>query len=319
MIKKVAVVVYRMKNGRPLFFVAKRNDRQGGVWQYVTGHVEAGEPSTQTVIRELNEELGSVRILNLIHLKKENRFVSESGKKYHEKIFAVEISEVKKLQKEEFQQYEWLKESEAIARVDWPSHKESIKATAEIIRRGKYPKIFIVCAPGGAGKDTIIERILEKFEFVRPKTYTTRQLREDGKEWRIHVCEKLFKEMDKNGKFIESNFFGGYWYATPKEFIENAIIDGRNVIVEIDLNGLRSFKTIYSNVVSFFIHTDLEYLEKRLRNRGCHDEGYIETRMKIAKEEIENSNICDYIIKNEEGKLDEAVSELSKKIKEEIY
>lgn len=318
MIEKVAVVVYIMQNGKPLFFVGKRTERYDQIWQYVTGHCEGSESPRETVLRELDEELGDVRILNFIDLKDANNFTSSTGKQYHEEIFAVEIDEVKKLQKEEFQNFKWLSAPEAIELAHWPSHKKSISDTAKKIASKNYPKIVIVCAPGGAGKDTIIERILEKFEFARPKTYTTRPLREDGKEWRIHVSEAEFKKMDNNGQFIESNFFGGFWYATPREFIENAIVEGKNIIIEIDLNGLCSFKKIYSNIVSFFIFTDLEFLEKRLRDRGCHDEAYVTTRMNIAKEEIANSGICDYIIKNEEGKLDEAVGNLEAKIKKEI-
>jgi guanylate kinase len=220
--------------------------------------------------------------------------------------------------KTEFGKFDWLVADAAIAKLSYENHKKMIRIASERINKRKYPKIFLFCGPGGGGKDSVIDRIQGKFDFMRPKTYVTRPLRKDGKEWRVHVSLNKFEQMQHKGEFIESNLFGGYWYGTPKSVIEAALSTGQNVLIDIDINGLLSFKKIYSQVVSIFVWTQMDDLEKRLRSRGCHSEDYIKTRMKISSEEIARKELCDYIVENKDGKLDKTVEKVESILKKEL-
>lgn len=302
--RKVSMVVYRTGGRGIEFFIGQRpND---GVWQYPTGTCEKSEKYEQTARREVMEELGQVKIKNLFSLDKYLRFKTENDS-YAEKVFAIEIEAEEKVDKKEFEKFKWCNRADATKILFYENHKKMISLAFERIRKRQFPKIFILCGPGGGGKDSVIDLIQEEFDFVRPKTYVTRPLRRDGKEWRIHVNGKKFKELERSGSFIESNFFGGYWYGTPKQKIEEALNNGKNLLIDIDINGLLSFKKIYSQVVSIFVWTQMNDLERRLRSRGCHSGEYIKKRMMIAEDEVAKKDLCDHVVENKDGKLDETV------------
>ncbi|MFH1854829.1 MAG: NUDIX domain-containing protein [bacterium] len=313
--RKVSMVVYRTNQGKIEFFVGQRPN--GGIWQYPTGTCEKGESYEQTAKREVVEELGQVKIKIFFTLDKYLRFKTKNDS-YVEKVFAIEIEAEKKVEDKEFEKFKWLDERKVLRILHYDNHKKMIKIASDRIQKKQYPKIFIFCGPGGGGKDSVIDLIQEEFDFTRPKTYVTRPLRRDGKEWRIHVSEKKFKELEKSGAFIESNFFGGYWYATPKQKIEEALNNGKNLLIDIDINGLLSFKKIYSQVVSIFVWTQMSDLERRLRSRGCHSDEYIEKRMKIAAEEVAKKSLCNYVVENKDGKLNETVKLVRNILKKEI-
>lgn len=319
--RKVSLVVYRINEEKLEFFVGRRPNGRGYVgqiWQYPTGSCELRESYDNCARRELIEELGPVKIKNFFSLDKFIKFKSERGS-YVEKAFAVEIEREIKVDNREFDQYEWLDAESITKRLYFKSHKNVVNLAKEYISKKRYPKIFLFCGPGGGGKDSVIDQIQREFKFMRPKTYVTRPLRRDGKEWRIHVSENKFKQLAKEGAFIETNLFGGYWYATPKHVIEQALKKGQNVLIDIDINGLLAFRKIYSQVVSIFVWTQMSDLEKRLRARGCHSEEYIKTRMKISQEEIARKGLCDYIVENKDGKLDKTVSQVIGILKKEIH
>jgi guanylate kinase len=319
MISKVAVVVYIMQNGKPLFFVGQRTEKYNQIWQYVTGHCEGNESPRETVLRELNEELGDVRTLNFIDLKDVNNFSSSSGKRYHEEIFAVEIDEVKKLQEEEFQDFKWLSAPEAIELAHWPSHKKSIERVAQIIKEKKYPKIFIITGPSGSGKDTVINGLLEcrELRLAKSRTATTRARRNGETNERIFVDESRFDEMFKSGELIERNMFNNNWYGASRSELINVLMSDKNAIMEIDLNGVISFKSIFSNVVAIFLRVEPDFLRQRLLDRGTEDKKTIEKRLLIAESEMENSSVCDYVVDNKQGKVNDTIKKVTEIIRRE--
>ncbi len=316
MIEKVLVIVYKIKGDQPLFFIGCRP--KTGLCQPITGHKDEGDKDVaETVRREVGEEIGVSDYRNFINLKEKFNWKKESGETVEESVFAVEVEDKPlKIEKREFAAYEFLPVDDAIKKVKFESHGKYLKKVAEVIRTKNYPKIFAIIGPGGSGKGTIIEGVTSQYgEYVRgAATATTRPKKKPGEvaKYRIFLTENEFKNLDKEGKLIEKNFFKGNWYGAPKEEVYKILGKGKNVIIEVDLNGLKSFRKVFSNVVSIFIDAHTDVFRQRMTKRGMETPEEIKERMKITEWELQNKHLCDYIIENREGKPQEAVKEVIK-------
>jgi len=315
--QKISAIVYKIKDGKPYYFVGKVPD--SSIWKYVTGKVEKGEKPFEAARREIGEELGIYGFRNFFSLRKS--FVFGSGhEKIREYIFAQEIPKTKiKLEKREFSQYKFLPLEKAQELVYFDSHKRCLRLVDMALKEQNYPKIFVISGPSGSGKGSVLVGVLKRVRNIkRVKTLMTRQpLRKDDKAGRQRVSVKEFFNLDCAGKLIEKNFYAGYWYGTPADSIEKIIESGKNAILEIDLNGMKALKKKYSNVVSIFLKANFEDLIKRIKSRGGCTEEEIQKRLSIAKKEIAESKICDYIILNKQGQLDKAIDQVIKIIKRE--
>jgi len=317
MTKKVHVIPYKIEGGKPLYFIAKRND--GNTYLPITGKVGdsiSDETIIETVLRETREEIGIKHFYNFINPGYNFTFSSERGVKYEEHVFALEIGTQKiTLEKAEFKSYEFLTFKEALNKLTWDSSKKSLKIINSLIVSKKYPKIFTVSGAGGSGKESVIVGILKSVKNIkRAKTANTRPVRAGEKkpeEGRVFLSKKEFEKLDGAGEMIESNFFNGYWYGTPWKEVDDIIIGGKDAVLEVDVNGVKDFKEKFSNVVSVFLWVSLADLKKRLILRGQDSPENIEKRLKIAKIEMEKSKICDYEIANKQGKLKEAIKEFA--------
>lgn len=180
-------------------------------------------------------------------------------------------------------------------------------------------KLVVISGPSGVGKGTIVKRLLEKYQEQNKKIYlsiscTTREKRvgeEDGVHY-FFIEEQEFLDRISKNDFLEYNQYGtGKYYGTPKSTVINYLNNGYDVILEIDINGYRQVKENYPECIGIFVMPpSIEDLEKRLYNRGTETKEVIETRLKTAKEEIINNHIYDYIIVNEEGKIEEAMEQV---------
>jgi len=318
MIQKSLIIVYKLVDGKPLFFIGKRPET--GIYQPPTGHVEEGETYQDAAIRELGEELGINHFRNFIDLKESFEFTASAGKA-REHAVAIEIGEEKIVLEEiEFGSYEFLPLNEAVKIVKFETHKKFLTLASQKIIQRKYPKIFIICGPSGSGKDTIIKALTDtkSLNLVPTKSATTRKKRKNDRSNRIYLSKEEFDAKEKNKELIEKNFFNGNWYGTLRKPIEQSIKDGKGSIMEIDLNGVNSFKKKYSNVVAIFIKSDLEDLKKRMIKRAENSPENIAKRINVAKVEMQNSGICDYIVENPEGELDQTIEIVKEKIKGEL-
>jgi guanylate kinase len=184
----------------------------------------------------------------------------------------------------------------------------------------KQGKIFVVAAPSGAGKTTIVKNILSSLpEVTISISVTTRKKREhevNGVDYQF-ISEEEFLKKIENNDFVEWEKFYDYYYGTPKGFIEGKINSGISVLLEVDVKGALNIKVIYPEAILIYISPpSFEVLVERLKNRKTEDENDLKKRIERAKMELSLKDKFDYLVVNKD--LNTAVSEVKEIIKEII-
>jgi guanylate kinase len=166
--------------------------------------------------------------------------------------------------------------------------------------------LFIVSAPSGAGKSSLVKAALaDDDRLTLSVSYTTRSPRAgelDGREYHF-VDRKTFEAMLERGDFLESAEVHGNRYGTSQKWIEEARARGLDIMLEIDWQGARQVRKAFADAVSIFILPPppaLPELERRLRGRGQDSEEAIQRRLRDAREEIGHVAEFDYVIINKE-------------------
>jgi guanylate kinase len=172
--------------------------------------------------------------------------------------------------------------------------------------------LFVVVAPSGAGKTSLVSALLEREKNIKLSiSYTTRAPREGEAHSRdYHFIDRAaFEKMIANGDFLEyANVYGNY-YGTSKRWIEKELSGDHDVLLEIDWQGAAQLKSLFPNLVGIFIlPPSLAELRKRLESRGKDAPEVIEKRMRGAREEISHVLEFEYIIVNE--RFEAALSDL---------
>lgn len=173
-------------------------------------------------------------------------------------------------------------------------------------------QLFVVSAPSGAGKTSLVKRLVAELPNIGLSiSHTTRARRpgeEDGRDY-YFVTKPQFQEMIAENAFLEyANVFGNY-YGTARSQIEVSLNQGDDVILEIDWQGARQVRRAWQDVVSIFVlPPSLEALYERLHKRGQDDEAVIERRMQAAREEMSHYAEYDYVVINDD--FETALSEL---------
>lgn len=182
------------------------------------------------------------------------------------------------------------------------------------------PKIFVISGPSGVGKGTIVKALVDQLKPSAEKiiTYTTRKPRATDIAQDIHkyVTKKEFEKLIKAGEILEYNFYNENYYGTPKTPIEKCLKKGKNVLLEIDVNGGLNIKKKYPNTILIFLTAEMKDIESRIRKRGQNTEEEIQARLKTAKNEFRLASKYDYIVENPEGHPEKAINQVLKIIKE---
>ena len=172
-------------------------------------------------------------------------------------------------------------------------------------------KLLVVSGPSGVGKSTITNRLRADERFWISVSVTTRIMRTgevDGIDY-IFVSEDKFNQMIKANDFLEWADFAGSKYGTPKKAVEEALQDGKNVILEIELNGARQVRKNSKNAILIFIEPpSWEELTARLINRGTESEQSTQARLDRAKEELSAAAEFDHVVINHQ--VEQSVAEL---------
>jgi guanylate kinase len=173
--------------------------------------------------------------------------------------------------------------------------------------------VFIISAPSGSGKTTLVSRLLASLPgLMFSVSYTTRKPRGDevdGRSYRF-VSRPDFEAMIARGEFLEwAEVFGNY-YGTHRGILEEAQAQGKDLVLDIDVQGARQLRSRIPEAVSVFILApSRQILEHRLRARGEDREDVIERRLRDAAEEIRNYSRYDYVLINRD--LDDSVTTLN--------
>ena len=173
--------------------------------------------------------------------------------------------------------------------------------------------LVVLSGPSGAGKDSVLKRLMEKEPGIRLSvSATTRSPREgevDGKDY-FFLSRAQFDGLVEQDKMLEHAEYCGNCYGTPSEPIEKWQAEGCDVILEIDVQGGSQIKRKRPDCVSIFVlPPSLEVLESRLRRRGTESEEAICKRLAAAKSEIAQAIHYDYIIVNDD--LEPAVDQMA--------
>jgi len=173
--------------------------------------------------------------------------------------------------------------------------------------------VFIISAPSGSGKSTLVGRLLASVPgLMFSVSYTSRELRGhevDGRDYHF-VSRGEFEAMIARGEFLEWALVFGNYYGTYRGVLEKARAEGKDLVLDIDVQGARQLMCQIPEAVSVFILApSRQILEKRLRARGEDREEVIERRLRDAAEEIRNYDQYDYVLINRElAESDEVLS-----------
>ncbi|MBK7900222.1 MAG: guanylate kinase [Azonexus sp.] len=164
--------------------------------------------------------------------------------------------------------------------------------------------LYVVAAPSGAGKTTLVRGLLEADPGVGLSVSTTtrapRPGEVDGRDYRFTDVD-AFKAMVERGEFLEWAKVHGNYYGTSKSWIQAELAAGRDVLLEIDWQGARQVRSLFPEAVGIFIlPPSLEELERRLRGRGTDSDEVIARRLAAAQAEMRHVGEFDYAIINKE-------------------
>lgn len=168
--------------------------------------------------------------------------------------------------------------------------------------------IFILSAPSGTGKTTLLKRLLAEFPKIgRSVSCTTRPPRSEERDGRDYyfVDEKKFRRMVKEGRFFEWEEVHGFFYGTLREHLIGCQGEGKDTVLDIDTRGALNVKKEFPGArLIFLMPPSLQVLEERLRRRQTEGEDSLKLRLEDARREIAEKDRFDYVIVNDD--LDQA-------------
>lgn len=188
-----------------------------------------------------------------------------------------------------------------------------------MIKQKKHGQLIVISGPSGAGKDTIINKVVEDEKNIWISvSATSRQIRPGEKEGvnYFYFSKEEFEEKIKNNYFLEYAKYAENYYGTPKEKIIEKLEKGIDVVLVIEIQGAMKIKELVPEAIFIFIMPPSEKeLLKRLKNRKTEDKNKIIERFNIAYKEINEVTKYNYVVVND--KLDEAVEKVKAIIKAE--
>ena len=176
----------------------------------------------------------------------------------------------------------------------------------------KDAKLFVIAAPSGAGKTTLVHAMTRHHPELRFSiSFTTRPKRRneaDGVDY-LFVEKEAFLELETSGALLESALVFDNHYGTSRAQVEEHLANGDNVILEIDWQGAQQVRRSMPDAITIFIlPPSVEELERRLRSRGTDSDAVIDRRLRDALSDMSHWREFDYVIFNDE--LDTAVADL---------
>lgn len=164
--------------------------------------------------------------------------------------------------------------------------------------------LYVVAAPSGAGKTTLVKMLLQKKPYLRLSvSFTTRAPRPgevQGREYNF-VSQEEFQAMQARGDFLEWAEVHGNFYGTSRSWIEARMRENQEILLEIDWQGARQVRALFPEALGIFIlPPDLETLSDRLSGRGTDSPQVIARRLAVAEAEMRHVGEFDYVIINDD-------------------
>ncbi len=179
-------------------------------------------------------------------------------------------------------------------------------------RRSSSGRLFVVSGPSGAGKGTVVRKVLKRrpdiFLSVSVTTRPQRSGERNGEHYHF-IDERDFLGMRDRGELLESAEVYGNYYGTPRAPVEHALMIGRDVICELDIQGALAVKRAKPDAILIFVEPpSLDDLFLRLRGRGTEDPDTLSTRLRAAYDEVKEKGHYDHVVINDA--VESAVEEL---------
>ena len=180
--------------------------------------------------------------------------------------------------------------------------------------------LTVISGFSGAGKGTVVKQLLQEYDYGLSISATTRSPREGGQDGREYFfkTKEEFEKMIREHQLIEYAQYVGNYYGTPKEYVVQQLEQGKDVILEIEMQGALRVREILPEVnLIFLTPPTVDELERRLVSRGTETAEVIRERMARAKEESAYMKEYDYVVINDD--LDECVENVHQLIRSLHY
>ena len=180
--------------------------------------------------------------------------------------------------------------------------------------------LVVISGFSGAGKGTIMRELIDRYDYFLSVSATTRSPRKgevEGQDYYFHTREE-FQQMIKDDELIEWAEYVGNFYGTPKKRVEEQLAEGKDVLLEIEMQGGMLVKEKFPNALLIFVSPpSAKVLRERLTGRGTETPEEIEKRLLRAVEEVKYMRDYDYIIVNDE--LEDAINKVNDLIRYDHY
>lgn len=182
------------------------------------------------------------------------------------------------------------------------------------IRNTSKPRVFIISGPSGVGKDSVIEELRKSFPDAQYVVTATTRPKRPGELEGIHYIfltnDEFVERMNQND-FLENAMVYGNRYGVPRSPIVTGLEEGRDVIIKVDVKGAATLRRLIPNTISLFLTPEsMPALLERLRDRKTDDPEVLMRRFTTATAELAEVEHFDYVVFNEDGKLDDAVEQI---------
>lgn len=173
--------------------------------------------------------------------------------------------------------------------------------------------LIVVSGPAGSGKGTVNARLLERDDFKFSVSATTRAPR-PGEEHGVNYYYITHQEFERRiacGEMLEYTSYCGNYYGTPKKEAEAVLESGKNLILEIEVDGAMQIKSKYPDaVLIMLLPPSYKVQEERLRGRGTEPENKILERLEQTKNEVVKASEYDYVVYNYDGEMDKCAEDI---------
>jgi guanylate kinase len=182
------------------------------------------------------------------------------------------------------------------------------------LRALRRPRVFIISGPSGVGKDSIIEQLRQRYPEAHYAVTATTRNRRPGEMDGVHyhfMSDEEFRDRLAEGDFLESASVYGNLYGVPRSAAREALSRGQDVFFKVDVQGAAEIRRLIPTAVSIFLAPEsAATLLQRLKHRKTDDPAVLMTRFATATQELASAFDFDYVIFNQQDRLDQALEEI---------